>query len=81
MLECLNRLSDLWEYLAGHTTAEPGALNFGPISDEPMTVAQLSEAIGEKLGNKHHWRQAAGTFPPERGEQRFDSTRATKTLK
>jgi CDP-glucose 4,6-dehydratase len=69
------------EYRAGRATAEPSALNFGPVSDEPMTVAQLSEAIGEKLGNTHRWRQAAGTFPPEGGEQRLDSTLATKTLK
>jgi len=80
VLDCLTGYFAYAEYLAGRATTVPNALNFGPISDKPMTVAQLSEAIGEKLGNKHPWRQATGTFPPEKKELRLDSTLTTKTL-
>jgi CDP-glucose 4,6-dehydratase len=81
VLDCLTGYLTYVEHLARRATTEPPALNFGPICDEPMTVAQVSEAIGEKLGNKHHWRQAPGPFPPEKNELRLDSTLATKTLK
>jgi CDP-glucose 4,6-dehydratase len=80
VLDCLTGYLTYAEYLADRNTAEPSALNFGPFSDEPMTVARVSEAIGEKLGNKHRWRQAAGIFPPEKKRLALDSTSATKTL-
>jgi CDP-glucose 4,6-dehydratase len=80
VLDCLTGYLTYAEYLAGRDSAEPSALNFGPIVDEPMTVAHVSEAISEKLGNKIHWRQVAGPFPPEKTELRLDCTLATKTL-
>jgi CDP-glucose 4,6-dehydratase len=80
VLDCLTGYLTYAEYLAGQEIAAPGALNFGPVSDETMTVAQVAEVIGEKLGNKHRWRQAAGTLLPEKQELRLESTLATKTL-
>jgi CDP-glucose 4,6-dehydratase len=80
VLDCLAGYLTYAEYLAGHNIARPCSLNFGPIADELITVAQVSEAIGKKLGNKNRWRQAPGTFPPEKKELKLDSTLATKTL-
>jgi CDP-glucose 4,6-dehydratase len=80
VLDCLSGYLSYAEYLAGRAVADPSALNFGPISDEPMTVAQVADAIGEELGNKHRWRQAAGEFLPEKKELRLDSTLAMSTL-
>jgi CDP-glucose 4,6-dehydratase len=81
VLDCLTSYLTYVEHLAGRATTDPPSLNFGPISDESMTVAQVAEAIGENLGNRHRWRQAAGTFPPEKNELRLDSTLATRILK
>jgi CDP-glucose 4,6-dehydratase len=80
VLDCLAGYFTYAEYLVGRTSAEPSALNFGPISEPQMSVAQVAEAIGEKLGNKHPWRKAAGAFPPEKKQLRLDSRLATRTL-
>jgi CDP-glucose 4,6-dehydratase len=80
VLDCLAGYLGYAEYLANSGVCDPPALNFGPLSDEPMAVAQLVEAIGEKLGSQRPWRQAAGPFAPEKQVLRLDSTLAAKTL-
>jgi CDP-glucose 4,6-dehydratase len=80
VLDCLSGYLGYAEYLASRAVADPPALNFGPLSDEPMAVAQVAEAIGEKLGNGRSWRQAAGPFPPEKQTLRLDCGLAAKTL-
>lgn len=81
VLDCLAGYFNYAEYLANRGVADPPALNFGPLADEPMTVAQVAEAIGERLGNERPWRQAAGPFPPEKQVLRLDSTLAARTLR
>jgi CDP-glucose 4,6-dehydratase len=80
VLDCLSGYLGYAEYLASHGVADPAALNFGPLADEPMAVAQVAEALGEKLGNQRPWRQAAGPFQPEKQTLRLDSSLAAKTL-
>ena len=80
VLDCLAGYLGYAEYLANRGVADPLALNFGPLTDEPMAVAQVAEAIGQKLGNEQLWRQAAGPFPPEKQVLRLDSSLAAKTL-
>lgn len=80
VLDCLAGYFSYAEYLANRGVADPPALNFGPLADEPMAVAQVAEAIGEKLGNQRPWRQAVGPFPPEKQVLRLDSSLAAKTL-
>jgi CDP-glucose 4,6-dehydratase len=81
VLDCLAGYLIYLEHLAERDAAEPNALNFGPISDQPMTVAQVAQAISQRLGSKHPWRQAAETFAPEKRDLRLDSSLAIKTLK
>ena len=56
------------------------ALNFGPSSEEIFTVAQVADAVGGKLGNAHPWKQAEGSFPPEKQALRLTAALARKTL-
>jgi CDP-glucose 4,6-dehydratase len=80
VLDCLAGYFGYAEYLANKGIADPPALNFGPLADESMAVAQVAEAIGQKLGNERTWRQAAGPFPAEKQVLRLDSSLAAKTL-
>jgi CDP-glucose 4,6-dehydratase len=80
VLDCLSGYLGYAEYLVNRGAADPAALNFGPLLDETLSVAQVSEAIGEKLCNERPWRQAPGPFPPEKQVLRLDSGLAAKTL-
>lgn len=80
VLDCLAGYLGYAEYLAKRRAADPPALNFGPFEKKPMTVAGVADAIGEKLGNRLPWRQAAGPFPPEKQALRLDSSLAATTL-
>lgn len=80
VLDCLSGYFSYAEYLANHGIADPAALNFGPLTEEPMSVAQVAEAIGARLGNERPWRQAVGPFPAEKQVLRLDSSLAASTL-
>jgi CDP-glucose 4,6-dehydratase len=80
VLDCLSGYFSFAEYLANRGIADPHALNFGPLTEQPMAVAQVAEAIGEKLGNIRPWQQAKGPFPPEKQALHIDSRLAARTL-
>jgi CDP-glucose 4,6-dehydratase len=80
VLDCLSGYLSYAEYISAHGSADPPALNFGPISVETMTVAEVAQAFGKRLGNQLHWKHAAGNFPPERRSLALDSSLATKCL-
>jgi CDP-glucose 4,6-dehydratase len=80
VLDCLAGYLGYAEHLMRRGIADPPALNFGPLVDRPMSVAQVAEAIGQKLGNARPWRQAEGPFPPEKQALHLDSSLAGKTL-
>ncbi len=80
VLDCLAGYFTYAEYLAGRGIADPPSLNFGPLAHESLSVAEVASAISERLGNKHAWRQAEGTFPPEKQVLRINSELATRTL-
>jgi CDP-glucose 4,6-dehydratase len=80
VLDCLAGYLAFAEYLANRGVADPPSLNFGPLTDESMSVAQVATAIGEGLGNGQAWKQASGTFPPEKQTLRINSALAAKTL-
>jgi CDP-glucose 4,6-dehydratase len=80
VLDCLSGYFSYLEYLVNGGIADPPALNFGPLVEQPMAVAQVAEAIGNKLGNARPWRQAEGPFPPEKQALHLDSSLAGKTL-
>jgi len=80
VLDCLAGYLTYAEYLAGRGVADPPSLNFGPLTDESLNVAEVASAISERLGNRHAWRQLEGTFPPEKQVLRINSELATRTL-
>ncbi|OKO82015.1 CDP-glucose 4,6-dehydratase [Bradyrhizobium sp. NAS96.2] len=80
VLDCLSGYLGFAEYLANKGAADPPSLNFGPLTDESLTVAQVAAAIGEGLGNGQVWKQASGSFPPEKQTLRINSALAAKTL-
>ncbi len=80
VLDCLAGYFTYAEYLADRGVANPPALNFGPLTHESLNVAEVASAISERLGNKQAWRQAEGSFPPEKQVLRINSELATRTL-
>ena len=80
VLDCLSGYLDFLERLSTQTVAEPATLNFGPSSEEIFTVAQVADAVGRRLGNPRPWRQAQGTFPPEKQALRLMAAKARAAL-
>ena len=80
VLDCLLGYFLYVEHLTTQKVKGPFALNFGPPPESIVTVAQLAEAIGRRLGNGKTWRQAAGEFPPESKALSLDATRASQIL-
>ncbi|WP_456756794.1 CDP-glucose 4,6-dehydratase [Bradyrhizobium sp. USDA 4011] len=80
VLDCLAGYLGFAEYLANRGGADPPSLNFGPLTDKTMSVAEVAAAIGEGLGNGQAWKQASGSFPPEKQTLRIDCSLAAKTL-
>jgi CDP-glucose 4,6-dehydratase len=81
VLDCLAGYFTYAEYLANRGISDPPSLNFGPLTNESMTVAQVASAISEHLGNKNAWQQAEGSFPSEKQVLRIDSELAASNLK
>jgi CDP-glucose 4,6-dehydratase len=80
VLDCLAGYFTYAEYLTGRGIADPPSLNFGPLTNDSMNVAQVASAISERLGNKNAWRQAEGAFPLEKQVLRINSELATRIL-
>jgi CDP-glucose 4,6-dehydratase len=80
VLDCLAGYLSYAEHLAKRGAADPPSLNFGPLTDESLSVAQVATAISEGLGNGKAWQQDSGPFPPEKQTLRINSALATKTL-
>jgi CDP-glucose 4,6-dehydratase len=81
VLDCLAGYFTYVEYLADRGIPDPPSLNFGPLTNEPMTVAQVASAISERLGNTNAWRQAEGSFPAEKQVLRINSEQAASILR
>jgi CDP-glucose 4,6-dehydratase len=80
VLDCLAGYFTYAEYLTTRGVADPPSLNFGPLTHESLNVSEVASAISARLGNKNVWRQAEGTFPPEKQVLRINSELATRTL-
>ena len=80
VLDCLSGYLTYLEHLWTQQTADPAALNFGPSSEEIFTVAQVADAVGQRLGNARPWQQAEGRFPPEKQTLRLTAALAAKKL-
>jgi len=64
----------------GGSASLPIALNFGPRTQDFMTVAELAEALGRSCGLERAWEQAPGKWESEAPLLMLDSTLAAQTL-
>jgi CDP-glucose 4,6-dehydratase len=80
VLDCLSGYLTFLEHLSSQKRAEPAALNFGPSSEDIFTVAQVADEVGKRLGNAWPWKQAEGSFPPEKHALRLATALARETL-
>jgi CDP-glucose 4,6-dehydratase len=58
----------------------PRALNFGPDPGEPVTVAQMADALGSALGVAEEWKLDERRHPPETYLLSVDPARARASL-
>lgn len=65
--------SDQWPEL-------PRALNFAPLPDEPMTVREVTELLGQAMNIKHPWEPAEGVQPVEMKYLTLDASLATRSI-
>jgi CDP-glucose 4,6-dehydratase len=80
VLDCLSGYLAFLEFIYAKPIADPSALNFGPTSEGIITVSELADAIGQRLGSSHSWIQAKGDFPPEKQALRLNAALARRTL-
>jgi len=79
MLEPLRGYFVYAEALAKDPTL-PRALNFGPEPGQPVSVAQVADAIGGALGVAQGWQQDGGEHPPEMKLLSLNPALAGRTL-
>lgn len=58
----------------------PRALNFAPVADEPMTVREVTEALGEAMGVAHPWQLDQSEQPVEMKMLTLNATLATRSI-
>lgn len=58
----------------------PRALNFAPVPDEPMTVREVTEALGKAMDIQHAWELAEGAQPVEMKLLTLDASLATRSI-
>ncbi len=80
VLDCLHGYLTLAEQLHAHPHQASGDWNFGPASDEVVTVAQVAEAVAQHWQVQPAWVQAPGAQPREEHELRLDCSKAARQL-
>lgn len=80
VLDCLRGYLTLAEQLHQQPQTASGDWNFGPSSDEIVTVAQVAEAVAHHWHVSPPWVQASGTQPKEEHELRLDCSKAARAL-
>ena len=80
VLDCLRGYLILAEQLQQRPVVASGEWNFGPASDEIVTVAQVAEGVARHWAVEPPWTQATGTQPKEEHELRLDCSKAARLL-
>jgi CDP-glucose 4,6-dehydratase len=80
VLDCLHGYLGLAERLLREPHRAAGDWNFGPPSDEVVTVAQVAEGVARHWALSPAWTQAPGERPPEEPELRLDCSKAARQL-
>ena len=80
VLDCISGYLRYIEHLHGQRRAVPPALNFGPLDAADMTVADVADVVGRRLGNAIPWRTASTEFAAEKQTLRLDCRLAKQVL-
>jgi CDP-glucose 4,6-dehydratase len=80
VLDCLHGYLTLAEQLVQRPQLASGDWNFGPASDEIVTVAQVAQALAAHWQVQPAWVQAPGSQPKEEHELRLDCSKAARHL-
>lgn len=80
VLDCLNGYLTLAERLTLAPAEAAGDWNFGPASDESVTVAQVAEGIARHWQVVPAWTRAPGESPPEEHELLLDCSKAARGI-
>lgn len=80
VLDCLHGYLGLAERLVREPEVAAGDWNFGPPSDEVVTVAQVAEGVARHWHLTPAWVPAPGERLPEEPELRLDCSKAARLL-
>jgi CDP-glucose 4,6-dehydratase len=80
VLDCLNGYLTLAESLQADPATFAGEWNFGPPESDCVPVAELVEALAERMNVRPPWVHDAAQHAPEETLLRLDSGKATKLL-
>ncbi len=80
VLDCLHGYLTLAEQLHHNPALANGDWNFGPASDEVVTVAQVAQTVAQHWGVAPAWVQASGITAKEEHELRLDCSKAARQL-
>jgi CDP-glucose 4,6-dehydratase len=80
VLDCISGYLRYIEHLHGQRRAVPPTLNFGPLDTADMTVADVADVVGRRLGNAIPWRTASTQFAPEKQLLSLDCRLAKQVL-
>jgi CDP-glucose 4,6-dehydratase len=80
VLDCLNGYLTLAEALESHPARFSGEWNFGPPESDCLSVAELVEALAERMGVHTAWTHDTAEHSPEEMLLRLDSTKAEQRL-
>jgi CDP-glucose 4,6-dehydratase len=80
VLDCLQGYLTLAEQLQQQPLVASGDWNFGPSSDEIVTVAEVAEGVARNWQIEPPWVQAPGAQPKEEHELRLDCSKAARLL-
>ncbi len=80
VLDCLHGYLTLAEQLQLQPVQASGDWNFGPASDEIVTVSQVAQALMQHWQQQPAWVQAPGSQPKEEHDLRLDCSKAAQQL-
>ena len=80
VLDCISGYLRYIEHLHGQRDAVPPTLNFGPLDSTDMTVADVADVVGRRLGNAIPWQRALTQFAPEKQLLHLDCRLAKQVL-
>ena len=80
VLDCLTGYLMLAQRAAASPREFSGDWNFGPLSEDACTVAEVAESLASHWGLETAWRQAPGIHPHEEMELRLDCSKTRRLL-